>query len=226
MSVIHDMLAVVVKRPFHIGKYLREAFLYTFNALFWWAMRGKNITIGRNLHTLTTTCFRAERPGARIEVGDHFVAYSDCILSAWGSGKIRIGDCCSVGSGARLHARSEIRIGSHVLISWDALLIDFDGHSTDPALRAQEMESTCARLFPSFVRRSGARRAASPQHFDARPIAIGDRVWIGARAVILKGVTIGEDSIIAAGAVVAADIPPGHVAAGNPAKAVKKIGKP
>ena len=55
----------------------------------------------------------------------------------------------------------------------------------------------------------------------AKPVVIGDRVWIGQGAVILKGVTIGNGAIIAAGSVVTKDVPPNTMVAGNPA-VVKK----
>ena len=53
-----------------------------------------------------------------------------------------------------------------------------------------------------------------------RPVWIGDRVWIGCRAIILKGVTIGDDAVIGAGAIVTKDVPPGGVALG-PAATVR-----
>lgn len=56
-----------------------------------------------------------------------------------------------------------------------------------------------------------------------RPIVVGENVWIGANATILGGVTIGDNSVIAAGAVVNKDIPPDSVAAGVPAKVIKSI---
>lgn len=55
------------------------------------------------------------------------------------------------------------------------------------------------------------------------PVVIGDHVWIGARAIILKGVTIGSGAVIAAGAVVSRDIPPGMLAAGIPARPIRPI---
>lgn len=55
-----------------------------------------------------------------------------------------------------------------------------------------------------------------------RTVTIGNDVWIGRRVIILPGVTIGEGSILGAGAVVAKDIPPYSVAVGNPARVVKK----
>ena len=56
---------------------------------------------------------------------------------------------------------------------------------------------------------------------DLKPVVIEDDVWIGARAIILPGVTIGKGSIVGAGAVVAKSIPPYSVAVGNPARVVK-----
>jgi maltose O-acetyltransferase len=56
---------------------------------------------------------------------------------------------------------------------------------------------------------------------DVKPVTIGNDVWIGARVIILPGVTIGEGSVIGAGAVVSKDIPPYSVAVGNPIRVVK-----
>ncbi|MUK39046.1 sugar O-acetyltransferase [Aliivibrio fischeri] len=58
---------------------------------------------------------------------------------------------------------------------------------------------------------------------SANPIKIGDNVWIGANAVILDGVTIGDRSVIGAGSVVTKDIPPDCVAVGNPCRVIKTI---
>lgn len=57
----------------------------------------------------------------------------------------------------------------------------------------------------------------------AKPIKIGNRVWIGIAATVLAGVTIGDNSIIAAGAVVTKDVPPNTIVGGNPAKVIKTI---
>ncbi|MDE6398761.1 MAG: sugar O-acetyltransferase, partial [Clostridiales bacterium] len=56
-----------------------------------------------------------------------------------------------------------------------------------------------------------------------KPVKIGKRVWIGAHATILPGVTVGDNAVIAAGAVVTRDVPPDTVVAGVPARAVKSI---
>lgn len=57
------------------------------------------------------------------------------------------------------------------------------------------------------------------------PVRIGNRVWIGAGAIILPGVTVGDDSVIGAGSVVTKDIPSGVVAAGNPCRVLREIGE-
>ena len=57
---------------------------------------------------------------------------------------------------------------------------------------------------------------------NARPIQIGEFVFIGARAIILKGVTIGDHAVIGAGAIVTRDVPAHHLAAGNPAQVFPK----
>lgn len=66
-------------------------------------------------------------------------------------------------------------------------------------------------------------RLKSVLHFPPRKIVIGDDAWLGANCVILPGITIGECSIVAAGAVVTKDVPPYTVVAGVPAKQIKKI---
>ena len=53
------------------------------------------------------------------------------------------------------------------------------------------------------------------------PVTIGDRVWIGARATVLKGVTIGDGAVVAAGALVTRDVPAGALVGGVPAKVLK-----
>lgn len=57
----------------------------------------------------------------------------------------------------------------------------------------------------------------------ARPITVGDNVWIGAHTVVLPGVTIGDNTVIGAGSVVCKDIPSGVVAAGNPCRVLRAL---
>jgi maltose O-acetyltransferase len=59
----------------------------------------------------------------------------------------------------------------------------------------------------------------------AKPIVIGDNVWLGGGAIVLAGVSIGDNSVIGAGAVVTRDVPANVVAAGNPARVIRRIGE-
>jgi carbonic anhydrase/acetyltransferase-like protein (isoleucine patch superfamily) len=96
-------------------------------------------------------------------------------------------------SGAVICAALSIEIGEDALIGSGAMIIDNDFHVDTPLGWDNAMRKT------------------------ARPIKIGRMVFIGARAIILKGVTIGDRAVIGAGAVVTKDVPAAHLAAGNPA---------
>jgi acetyltransferase-like isoleucine patch superfamily enzyme len=113
-----------------------------------------------------------------------------------------IGDDTFIGHGCSLNVARSICIGRHCLIAGSVRLADFDGHPVD----------------------ADRRRAKEPTPPEGiRPIVIGDDVWIGTQAIILKGVTVGDRSIVAAGAVVTRDVPPDVVVAGNPARVVKHL---
>lgn len=75
-------------------------------------------------------------------------------------------------------------------------------------------------LTPTHPVEPGPRRAKLEA---ARPITIGDNVWLGGGVIVCPGVSIGDDSVIGAGAVVTRDIPAGVVALGNPARVVRSI---
>ncbi|PYK92462.1 MAG: acyltransferase [Verrucomicrobia bacterium] len=110
-------------------------------------------------------------------------------------------------------AEDKIDIGSHCLISWNVGIADSDFHPLEPAQRLIDAQA----LAPFFK-----DRPARPK-LETAPVRIADNVWVGMNAVILKGVTIGENSIVAAGSVVTKSIPPNTVVAGNPAVIVKEF---
>jgi acetyltransferase-like isoleucine patch superfamily enzyme len=223
VNFLKAILKSIKTRPFYIPKYSKETLLFSFNHFFWKAMGNNRIEMGRNLHTLSTFCFQAEKPNGKIEVGDDFVAYYNCKISAWGRGRIKIGDYCSLGSRTKVDSRESITIGNYVLISWDVLMADFDGHPIDPEERAAEMEYSQSLIWPRFYKNNTINKNTYTSRFVSKPIVIEDKVWIGARAIIMKGVRIGYGSIVAAGTIVTEDVPPHSIVAGNPAKVVKTL---
>jgi acetyltransferase-like isoleucine patch superfamily enzyme len=113
-----------------------------------------------------------------------------------------VGDDTFIGHACSINAARSVRIGRHCLIAGSVRLADFDGHPID----------------------ADRRRGKEPTPPEGiRPIVIGDDVWIGSSALILKGVTVGDRSIVAAGAVVTRDVPSDVVVAGNPARVVKHL---
>lgn len=92
---------------------------------------------------------------------------------------------------------AEIRIGTDCQIGPNVQLLT-PTHPIDPDLRRERLEA-------------------------AKPITIGNNVWLGGGAIVCPGVTIGEDSVIGAGAVVTNDIPAGSIAVGNPACVIGSV---
>jgi hypothetical protein len=102
----------------------------------------------------------------------------------------------SVGlSGTVLCAGKHLEIGEGTILGSGAMVLDNDFH-----------------------RPEGEWGWAAESVANAAPVRIGRGVFIGARAIVLKGVTIGDRAVVGAGAVVSKDVPPGHVAVGNPAR--------
>jgi acetyltransferase-like isoleucine patch superfamily enzyme len=100
-------------------------------------------------------------------------------------------------NGCELIARTYIEIGEDCRIGPHTLIYDSDFHELSPDRRDEQGSSA--------------------------PVVIGDNVWIGARVMILKGVSIGKDAVIAAGSVVTKDVPQGSIVAGVPAKQVGSV---
>jgi acetyltransferase-like isoleucine patch superfamily enzyme len=115
-----------------------------------------------------------------------------------------IGDGTFIGHACGFHVGRSVRIGRHCLLAGGVQVYDLDGHPLDAA----------------------ARRAGLPTPADAvRPVEIGDDVWVGSGALILKGVTIGPRSVVAARSVVTADVAADVVVAGSPARVVRHLSR-
>ena len=123
---------------------------------------------------------------------------------------IHIGNRTFVGGNTILIASNSIKIGDDVLIAWGCTFLDHNSHSTD----WRERKNDVLNWFD---------RKANWEKIISAPIVIHDKVWIGFNCIILKGVTIGEGAIIAAGSVVTKDVEPYTIVGGNPAQKIKNV---
>lgn len=140
---------------------------------------------------------------SKICVGSNTVFLPHLFLTAWGDGnkKIRIGDNCSIGAYCHISAYNKVSIGNHVLIGKWVSIVDNDHGETNKE----------SLMIPPLERKLVSKG----------PIVIGNHVWIGDKVTILSGVTIGNNSVIAANSVITKDVPPFSVVAGNPGKVIK-----
>lgn len=137
--------------------------------------------------------------GTRLELGDRVRVRGRVIIN--GGGRVRVG-ADSLLNGCWILASTEIALGERCLLS-DCGITDNDFHNLDPA-----------------------RRHLPPDPSTRRRVCLDDNVWVGAHALVLKGTTIGRDSVVGAGAVVRGEVPAGVVVSGNPARVVKKFDDP
>lgn len=157
--------------------------------------------------------------GARmINLGsaEQAVLEGDCVvrgcLRVEPQGRMRIGSFVYVGDGAIVSAQSEVTIGEATLLAHGVMVFDNNSHPINP--HAREIQ---------FRRMVGVKDRYTPIVVDAAPVRIGRRCWIGMNAMVMKGVSVGDDTIVAAGSVVTADLPSGVVAAGNPARVLREL---
>jgi maltose O-acetyltransferase len=137
--------------------------------------------------------------GGQIVIGEGAVLYSTAAtleLVADG-GRLEIGPRALINYGCSIAATQLVRIGPDCLIGKQCILIDNDFHRLEP----------------------GRRRERPP----SAPLILEEHVWLGSRVIVLPGVTIGADSVIGAGSVVTRDVPPRCLAAGSPARVIRRL---
>ncbi len=158
------------------------------------------VSIGK-LSRFTGKCFFRKSKNSKIRIGDKF----ECISKIKSNIIYRPCSIITYGSseliigdnvgmsGSIIACFKKIHIGNNVRLGGNCVIMDGDFHLDD-------------------------YRAGVPA-----PVIIEDNVWIGMDVKVLKGVTIGENSVVGAGSIVVKDIPSNTIAAGNPCKAIKKI---
>ncbi|MGF6425662.1 acyltransferase [Bradyrhizobium elkanii] len=147
----------------------------------------------------------------RIVIGDNSIIRGELMTFAHG-GEIRIGEWCYVGEGTRIWSSASIEIGNRVLISHSANVFDNLTHPLRAAERHKQIQQIFTRGHPRDI------------SLDESPVRICDDAWIGAGAMVLRGVTVGQGAIVAAGAVVTKAVAPFSIVAGNPAVLVRELG--
>lgn len=149
--------------------------------------------------------------GASIRIGKNGVFCSDSYFNEPGlnhpvnirlmsaGAKLTIGNQFGI-SGGSICVQKEVQIGDEVLMGANAFISDTDFHPVAPE-----------------------NRRSSRENIGSAKVVIGNNVFIGMNAIILKGVSVGDNSIIAAGSVVTRHIPANQIWGGNPAKFLKEI---
>jgi acetyltransferase-like isoleucine patch superfamily enzyme len=112
-------------------------------------------------------------------------------------GLLEIGERSLVNFGCSVVATELVRIGPRCQIGPYTMMLDNDFHRVEPERRLERPPS--------------------------KPIVVGENVWIGARVILMAGVTVGADSCIGAGSVVTSDVPPRTLAAGVPARVIREL---
>lgn len=152
-------------------------------------------------------------PSGRIQIGDGSLIQGHLVTECQDS-VLTIGDRVSIGGGTVIDCALSVIIESDVMISYGCTVVDADNHSIYPELRRNDVENWM----------NGKDHDWSLSKKEA--VRVCEGAWIGARSIILKGVTIGPGSVVAMGSVVTKDVPERVIVAGNPAMVVGHIGKP
>ncbi|MBR9805091.1 acyltransferase [bacterium] len=185
-------------RPYWLKRfYLRIESWYVYAYL-----EPRLVSLGDNAYVMRPWTVHIDGPN--IHIGRQATLISDrdqrIRLGVWGkdneSGEIHIGDYVIISPAVRISAAESIRIGDNCMLANGVYITDSDWHGVYDRVSYDEA---------------------------AKPVVLEDNVWLGDRVTVLKGVKIGRNSIVAAGAVVTKDIPENVIAAGNPACVVKNL---
>ena len=144
-----------------------------------------------------------------IELGEYVTLYGT--LFSQSHGKIVMGDNTRLGKGSIIRSVEKVVVGSYTAIADNVVISDNGNHPIDPDFRRRMKLDTLGgdmRLW---------------KHSAHAPVIIGENVWVGEHSRIQRGVTIGDNAIIAAGAIVTKDVPANSIVAGIPAKVIKYI---
>lgn len=175
-----------------------------------WECFGAHATVGQGvLLGPNAWCVNAGDP-SHIRLGANSVCRGVLRCDKSTRARIEVGEDVYLGDDVLISAMEEIIIERAVMVAHGVQILDNDSHPTDPDER-----------FAHWRRiRHGVK---TPVRVASSPIQIREYAWIGLNSLIMKGVTVGEAAIVAAGAVVTRDVPPWTLVAGNPARVVREL---
>lgn len=149
-------------------------------------------------------------PGGRITIGDNCLIQGVLVTETRDS-RIAIGNNVFIGGSTLIDCIESILIDDDVLISYGCNIVDSDNHSISYSIRKKDLMDWLD---------GGSHDWGTT---NTRPVHIAKGVWIGAKAMILKGVHIGEGAVVGAGSVVTKNVAPYTIVAGNPARVIREI---
>jgi acetyltransferase-like isoleucine patch superfamily enzyme len=144
----------------------------------------------------------------------------DGFLFCKSSGRIEIGNYSWIGKNVHIQCLNHIKIGHYVGIGENTFIMDNSGHATEPEERVKHR----IRIAPGGPGYPG--HGDGSELSESTPIVIENAVWIEANSLIIRGVTIGEGSIVTRNSVVTRDVPANSIVTGNPARVVQQLKKP
>ncbi len=152
-----------------------------------------------------------------LEVGEKSLVCFNAIFET-SRGQIKIGNNVNMGY-TTIISRNSVTVEDNVTMAWGITLYDHNSHSVDWDERQHDNE----RCYADTKRYGNPIVSKDWSVVRDAPVRICKKAWIGFNVIVLKGVTIGEGAVIGAGSVVAKDIPPFCIAAGNPAKVIRYL---
>lgn len=186
---------------------MKYKYIFSIGKIYTWLVKKKFRRVGKNTVIMPILNSSNEKYieigsgtkiGAfcRITVATEFAGHK---VKSENKVRISIGDHTSIGNNSFLSANNSVEIGNHVIISANVFITDHDHGFSDMEKNIDEQPLS-----------------------EGGKVKIGDNVFLGVKCSILKNVAIGERCVVAANSVVTKDIPPYSMAAGNPAKVIKK----
>ena len=153
-------------------------------------------------------------PRDDIQLGVRVICRGLLRREAFGRGRIIIHDDVYIGDDCLISCANRVEIGAFTMLAHGAQVFDNDTHPLDYDQRIYDHQL--------IVGQSSGTKSEIPH----APVLIGRNVWIAFNAIVMKGVRIGDGSVVAAGSVVTKDVPPHTVVGGNPARVIRTLISP